>query len=71
MIVPVLSKQQTTTLPAGEVRKGSVQKIEYFRNATKLTLSAKLSSIGGSGGGAGTHDGNQGGVCSPPPRDHA
>ena len=51
VIVSVLSKQQTTTLSAGDVRKGSVQKIEYFCNATKLTSTAKLSSISSSSGG--------------------
>ena len=51
VIVSVLSKQQTTTLSAGDVRKGSVQKIEYFCNATKLASTAKLSSISSSSGG--------------------
>ena len=50
MIVPVLSKQQTSTRPANGIRKGSVQKIAYFCNATKLALTAKLSSLGSSGG---------------------
>ena len=50
VIVPVLSRQQTAALPAGGVREGSVQKIDYFCNATKLALTAKLSSIDYSGG---------------------
>ena len=50
VIVPVLSKQQASTLPAKEIRKGSVQKMVLFCIATKLALIAKLSSIGGSGG---------------------
>lgn len=69
VIVPVLSKQQTSTRPANGILNGSVQKIATqnyqnpsllvanksqnipnFDNATKLALTAKLNSIGNSGG---------------------
>jgi hypothetical protein len=48
--VPVLSKQQTSTLPAKGMRKGSVQKTERRRSARRLALTAIVSSIGSSGG---------------------
>ena len=50
VIVPVLSKQQASTLPAKGIWKGSVQKMAHFCIATKLALTAKLSSIDYSGG---------------------
>lgn len=69
MMVPVLSKQQTSTRPANGMRNGSVQKMaeialvnttdsgpEFRYNspnllrATKLAFTARLNSIGNSGG---------------------
>lgn len=66
VIVPVLSKQQTSTRPAKGIRKGSVQKIataqiscvSSFRavytpnldNATNEAFTARDNSIGSSGG---------------------
>jgi hypothetical protein len=66
VIVPVLSKQQTSTRPANGILNGSVQNIARnsqlsvlkamwvytpnFDSATRLALTAKLSSMGNSGG---------------------
>mmetsp|Transcript_126796 Transcript_126796/g.370661 ORF Transcript_126796/g.370661 Transcript_126796/m.370661 type:complete len:218 (+) Transcript_126796:1808-2461(+) len=48
--VPVLSKQQVSTLPARGTRKGSVQKILFWTRATKLRFTASESMMGNSGG---------------------
>lgn len=48
--VPVLSKQQTSTLPARGIRKGSVQKIRDCVRAVRELMTARLSSMGNSGG---------------------
>jgi hypothetical protein len=66
VMVPVLSKQQTSTLPAEGIRKGSVQKmaenkldetrriahvnLPNFDKATREAFTARESSIGNSGG---------------------
>ncbi|KAG7146381.1 hypothetical protein HYQ46_004826 [Verticillium longisporum] len=48
--VPVLSKQATSMRPAKGMRKGSVQKMASLARAARLVLTARLSSIGSSGG---------------------
>ena len=48
--VPVLSKQQTSILPAKGIRKGSVQNIPNFCKASNELFTAKDNSIGNSGG---------------------
>ena len=49
-MVPVLSKQQTSTRPAYGMRNGSVQKIASFDRATSDAFTAIDNSIGSSGG---------------------
>lgn len=48
--VPVLSKQQTSIFPASGIRKGSVQNIMDCVRAVRELMTARLSSIGSSGG---------------------
>ncbi|OMH85555.1 hypothetical protein AX774_g894 [Zancudomyces culisetae] len=48
--VPVLSKHNTSNLPANGIRNGSVQYIAYFDNAINDEFTAIDSSIGNSGG---------------------
>ena len=48
--VPVLSKQQISTFPANGIRKGSVQKTDNLVSCKREVLTAKLSSMGNSGG---------------------
>merc|ERR1719232_465130 len=48
--VPVLSKQQISTFPAKGMRNGSVQKTPSLERDKREVLTAKLSSIGSSGG---------------------
>ena len=50
VIVPVLSKQQTSTRPAYGIRNGSVQKMACLASATSEALTAIDSSMGSSGG---------------------
>ena len=49
-MVPVLSKQAISIRPPKGMRKGSVQKMAYLARAAKLVLTARLSSMGSSGG---------------------
>ena len=48
--VPVLSKQQISTFPQKGIRKGSVQNTASLDNCNREVLTARLSSIGNSGG---------------------
>ena len=48
--VPVLSKQQISTFPQKGIRNGSVQNTANLDNCNREVLTARLSSIGNSGG---------------------